>query len=295
MPATNVGALQDLYLELAESDRRSEGVWYTGTLRDGHAVYVLALASSAAAKLSRPDAFFAELERVAALELRGVSRPVSWGRTDDGGYHCAYERDADPAPAVPGVKPTGEVSLVGSYLANTLAAIHRAGALHGAVSTRRILRDADGGLQLGAFGLMPALSAGGLGVSGAARLLSDIAYVSPEGRAGQPLDERSDVFSLGATLYEFLTGKPPFGGRTTSFVMASVLSEPAGSDAVEAQPSPAVDAVLRAIEAAPDDRWPNATAFAHALAGTRIESEKRASPLRAIFSGAWFPARRSRE
>ena len=298
MTASNAdaGTLQGQYLELAESDRRAEGVWYTGTLRDGLPVYVLSLSAAAAGKLTKPEVFFAELARAAMIKLRGVSRPISWGRASGGGFHCAYERDADPAPAAPGVKPPEEVALVGAYLAKVLAATHQAGAVHGAVSARRILRSADGGLQLGAFGLVPALSAGGLGVSAAALLLSDLAYVSPEGRAGSPLDARSDVFSLGATLYEFLTGKPPFGGRTTSFVMASVLSEPAASDAVAPGASPAVDAVLRAIENAPDDRWPTAAAFAQALAGTKPEAApKKTGALRAIFSGVWFPARRSRE
>ena len=218
MTASNAdaGALQDQYLELAESDRRAEGVWHTGKLRDGLPVYVLSLSAAASGKVTNPDAFFRELQRAAVVKLRGVSRPISWGRTSDGGFHCAYERDADTSPAAPGVKPPEEVAMVGAYLAKVLAAAHQAGAIHGAVSTRRILRSADGSLQLGAFGLVPALSAGGLGVSGATLLLSDIAYVSPEGRAGTPLDVRSDVFSLGATLYEFLTGKPPFGGRTTS-------------------------------------------------------------------------------
>ena len=293
----DAGTLQDQYLALTESDRRSEGVWHTGTLRDGLPVYILALAPAAAAKLTKPDAFFAELERAASTKLTGISRPISWGRTSDGGFHCAYERVADTAPAAPGVKPPDEVAAVGAYLAKVLSAAHQAGVVHGAVSTRRILRTGSGGLQLGGFGLYPALSAGGLGATTAALLLSDIAYVSPEGRAGKPLDARSDVFSLGAMLYEFLTGKPPFGGRTTSFVMASVLSDPEGTDAVAAGSSPAVDAVLRAIENEPDDRWPTATAFAKALAGTRPESpaKKTTGTLRAIFTGAWFPARRSRE
>lgn len=298
MTASNAdaGTLQDQYLELAESDRRAEGVWHTGTLRDGLPVYILSLAPAVAAKLTRPTEFFAGLERAAIVKLRGVSRPISWGRTSDGGFHCAYERDADTSPAAPGVKPAAEVAMVGSYLAKALSAAHQAGAIHGAVSARRILRSADGGLQLGGFGLLPALSAGGLGVAGAALLLSDIAYVSPEGRAGAPLDARSDIFSLGATLYEFLTGKPPFGGRTTSFVMASVLSEPAGAAAVQPESSPAVDAVLRAIETTPEDRWPTATAFAHALLGTKPDvAPTKSRSLRAIFTSAWFPARRSRE
>jgi hypothetical protein len=295
----DAGALRDIYRDLADSSRRNEGVWYSGSLRDGLPVYVLELAPTLVARIAHPDAFFGALERANSLESHGVSRPVSWGKTSDGGIHCAYFRDADPAPVAPGVKPATEVALVGTYLAKTLASVHRAGMLHGAVSTSRILRAADGTVQLGAFALYDALVAGGVDRRDVALLLSDIAYVSPEGRMGEPLDARSDVYSLGAALYELITGKPPFGGRTTSYVMASVLTEEDEvSAATNAKDSGLiVDAVLRAIERAPDDRWPNASAFALALeAETEVETgEGEGRSLLAIFKGAWFPARRSRE
>jgi serine/threonine protein kinase len=296
----DVGALTDQFRELVESSRRSEGVWHTAHLRDGLPVYVLSLAPVLAAKITKPEGFFAELERAAGFKTPGVSRPVSWGKTTSGEFHCAYVHDTDPSSVNPGVKPATEVAVVGAHLARTLASVHQAGLVHGAVSLNRILRAANGSVQLGAFGLYPALVAGGVDRRDAALQLSDIAYVSPEGRLGDALDARSDVYSLGAALYELITGKPPFGGRTTSFVMASVLSE--DDDAAAATNAKdsglIVDAVLRAIERAPDDRWPNATAFALALeaeAGDVEDTEGGSRSLLSIFKGAWFPARRSRE
>lgn len=167
--------------------------------------------------------------------------------------HCAYLRDADLSPIAPGVKPAAAVAVVGAYLARVLASVHHAGMVHGAVATDRILRAADGGLQLGVFALYPALVAGGVDPREAAMVLSSWAYVSPEGRLGAPLDGRNDVYSLGAALYELVTGRPPFGGRTTSYVMATVLSEDDESTATAnvQESSHIVESVLRAIEGRP--------------------------------------------
>lgn len=304
MTASNAdaGALRDHYLDLRESSRRAEGVWYSGTLRDGLPVSALAFAPGVAARIQNPEAFFGALERAAGVRIDGVARPISWGRAGADGFHCAYVRDADVAGVSPGEKPAAEVAAVGVHLARALAGVHQEDLLHGAVSAVRIVRSGAGSVQLGAFGLFAALTAGGFETREAAALLSDIAYLSPEARVGTPLDPRSDVYALGACLYELITGKPPFGGRTTSYVMASVLSDQDDKPtAAEGQGSnPTVEAVLRAIERAPDDRWPSAAAFAGALAaGARLgedeTDETKRRSLLAIFKGAWFPARRSRE
>lgn len=184
-------------------------------------------------------------------------------------------------------------------MARALAAIHGAGFVHGAVTADALLKTRERGAQLGRLGLFSALSEGGLGVQGAALALSDPVYVAPEVQEGTAPDERSDVFSLGASLYELLTGKPPYGGRTTSLVMASVLINEEGSRSSGAVAGAVVEALLRAIERAPEDRWPSAEALAQALTFGASSGEKatetpeRKSWISAIFR-SWFPARRSR-
>jgi serine/threonine-protein kinase len=123
---------------------------------------------------------------------------------------------------------------------------------------------AKGDVVLRWGGLFAALRAAGITAIDIAHLLGFGSYLAPELRAGNGEGVRSDVFSLGATLYEALTGRPPFGGRTTSTVMAAVLADD-GQPREQTGPGQLRSAILRAIERDPDDRWPDAARFREAL------------------------------
>jgi len=111
-------------------------------------------------------------------------------------------------------------------------------------------------------------------------------YASPEQFRGHSVDQRSDLFSLGAILYEMLTGQPPFSGATFGEIAHSVLhaSPPALTG------SPAISAlgriVHRALARDPNDRYPNASAMAtelrSALLMDGIETKASAGPHRRI-------------
>ncbi|MFW6192996.1 MAG: serine/threonine-protein kinase, partial [Gemmatimonadota bacterium] len=93
-------------------------------------------------------------------------------------------------------------------------------------------------------------------------------YVSPEQLAGQDLDGRSDLYSLGIVLFRMLTGGLPFHGDTWQEVMTNRLSEPPDRLAdVGGSPFPSAleDVVRRALEREPEDRYPDAAAFREAL------------------------------
>jgi len=200
---------------------------------------------------------------------------VAWGSLPDGTLHCAYAR-LEPQELVPGSLPPATVANIGGQVARALGAIHVAGMTHGAINSSRILVSGERA-RLSDFGLFAALSEGGLGALATTALLNDPGYSSPEARLGSTPDRRSDIYSLGASLYALLTGKPPYGGRETSYVLASVLSDEA-LESKDAPPSPVVDALIRAIELAPEDRWPSATAFAAALATGSTSTKPEAPP-----------------
>jgi len=261
---------------------------------------VVTIAPELAARVRNQDRFDAALARAGSLRHERIASPTKWGVLTDGLLHCTYPA-LERVELIPGEQSPSDVAILGAQMAHAVSAIHGAGLVHGAINTDALMQSTDRGAQLGRFGLFSALCDGGLGVQGAALGLSDPAYVAPEVQKGKSPDERSDVFSLGASLYELLTGKPPYGGRTTSFVMASVLTDQDGATdkTNDAIAGPVIEALLRAIERAPEDRWPTADAFAQALTMGATSGElpaaesKRGSWLSAIFR-SWFPARRSR-
>jgi WD40 repeat protein len=109
-------------------------------------------------------------------------------------------------------------------VAQGLAAAHRAGLVHRDVKPGNVLIDsAAERARLMDFGLVQVLSrAEQLTIDGA--LAGTPEYMSPEQVRGQPLDARTDIYSLGVTLYEALTGEAPFRGVTT-MVLQQVLNE----------------------------------------------------------------------
>ena len=160
--------------------------------------------------------------------------------------------------------PEVEAARVGSAVASALAHAHARGIVHRDVNPSNVMLQDDGTPKLMDFGIAKIEDLPGL--TGTGRVVGTAAYVSPEQARGDALDGRSDVYSLGCTLYEVLTGEAPFRGAGSADVAAARLREP---PVPPRQVLPVIsiameDVVLRAMSLDPRDR-PDAASLATAL------------------------------
>src|ERR687897_463503 len=160
---------------------------------------------------------------------------------------------------------------IGAQVADALAAAHGAGITHRDVKPENLMLTRDGRVKLLDFGL--AQSRGSHADRGATTtvlhtevgaVLGTLGYMSPEQVRGEPLDPRSDIFSLGVVLYEMASGLRPFEGATTADVSSAVLREdpPPLPDSVPATLRVIIE---RCLNKGPLERFQPASDLAFAL------------------------------
>lgn len=152
-------------------------------------------------------------------------------------------------------------------VAEALHVAHEKGIVHRDVKPGNLIFDGSGRLLVADFGLARQDKAGTITESGA--LVGTPMYMSPEQVSGTraEVDRRSDVYSLGATLYEMVTGQPPFDADNVQSILRLISEqEPRAPRKVDkAIPKDVETIVRKAIEKAPDKRYQTALAFAEDL------------------------------
>src|SRR5512146_75622 len=188
--------------------------------------------------------------------------------------------------------PIDDAVRLAREVASALDYAHRQGVIHRDIKPENILLH-DGSALVADFGIALAVQrAGGERMTQTGLSLGTPQYMSPEPARGEKqIDARTDVYALGAVLYEMLTGDPPFTGSTVQAIVAKVISaEPEPVTMLrKSTPQPVAATVHRALEKLPADRFATAQAFADALTapvvpvapGTGAPHRGRASDWRA--------------
>jgi eukaryotic-like serine/threonine-protein kinase len=166
-----------------------------------------------------------------------------------------------------GPLPMGQVLRLGMQIADALDKAHRNGVVHRDLKPGNIMLTASGAKLLD-FGLAKPLSPlsdpAAMTMSDNAAPLTDggmivgtFQYMSPEQIEGKELDGRSDIFSFGAVLYEMLTGRRPFEGKSRISVASAILEkEPVPVGKMQpAAPSALSHAIQQCLAKDPEDRW----------------------------------------
>jgi serine/threonine protein kinase len=155
--------------------------------------------------------------------------------------------------------------------ASALGYAHRHDVIHRDIKPENILL-LDGQALVADFGIALAVrNAAGSRITQSGISLGTPQYMSPEQAAAERhIDGRSDQYSLASVLFEMLAGEPPFTGPNAPAVVARLMSEaaPRVEKRRPSVPKPVSDAIDRALQRVPGDRFPTVTAFADALVET---------------------------
>ncbi|HSS70223.1 MAG TPA: protein kinase [Casimicrobiaceae bacterium] len=177
------------------------------------------------------------------------------------------------------VFPPDRIADIGAQVADGLAFAHESGVVHRDIKPANIMVLDRGAIKIMDFGIA-LLPSGSATLTG--KVFGSPKYMSPEQIIGHHVDGRSDIFSLGAVLYEMLTGFAPFYGGSLDDVLYQVINEMPAAPSSRNKRIPAVFdfIVARAMAKHPDGRYSDARALAADLRGYQdLKLPEEAAPV----------------
>ena len=212
--------------------------------------------------------FEREVRIVSQLEHRNIVPVYDFGEYEGQPYIAMRYM---PAGSVEELLAAGRIPLrrvlsIVEQVASALDYAHQNGILHRDLKPSNILLDDGGGVFITDFGIARILGEGGSNIT-TQGVVGTPSYMSPEQARGEPLDGRSDIYSLGVMLFELVTGRRPFDSETPySIAVMHVTMQPPAPREFDPGVSSAVEGViLRALHKQPDKRYATGGELAQAL------------------------------
>ena len=195
---------------------------------------------------------------------------------DDGSDYLVMELVDGPSLATvlagtgdgPIALPWPAVAAIGRMVAGALDNAHRRGMIHRDVKPANILLTREGSAKVADFGIARALGDAASRATAPGMVIGTARYLAPEQLRDDPVDARADVYALGLSLYEALTGVAPWGDGTATEIATRRLTRdlPPASEVRDDIP-PGLDTVVAcATRLAPDERYASGEDLARALA-----------------------------
>jgi len=213
--------------------------------------------------------FLVEARAAAALDHPDICTVHEIGEMEDGRLFIAmacYDGETLKERIARGPLPVTEAVTLAVRIARALAAAHDRGIVHRDVKPANVMLTREGGVKLLDFGLATIAD---VTLTQPGSTPGTAAYMSPEQVRGEPVDGRSDLWSLGVVLYEMLSGTRPFRGGMDAVIVDSVLhQEPEPVENLRPEtPVPVARAVARLLQKDPTARHGSADELIAELLG----------------------------
>jgi eukaryotic-like serine/threonine-protein kinase len=206
------------------------------------------------------ERFRREAKNAASLSHPNIVSIYDRGEAE-GTYYIAMEyldgRSLKELIVARGPAPVNVAIEYARQILNAIRFAHRHGIVHRDIKPHNVLVDAEGRLKVTDFGIA---RAGASQMTEAGSIIGTAQYLSPEQAKGAPVDQTSDLYSVGVVLYELLTGVVPFSGDTpVEIAMKHLSSAPVPPSTKRAEIPRELDlVVLRALAKDPGDRYQSA-------------------------------------
>jgi eukaryotic-like serine/threonine-protein kinase len=251
--------------------------------RLGREVALKVLPAELSENADRLSRFEQEARSASALNHPNIVTVHDIGRSDSTSYIAMELVDGKTLRELGTAGPLAvrRTLTIGAQIAEGLAKAHGAGIVHRDLKPENVMVSKDGFVKILDFGLAKLVELDSGGASAMPTLarpethpgvvMGTVGYMSPEQASGEPVDFRSDQFSLGSILYEVATGQKPFQRKTAAETMSAIIREdpePIGKVRAEVPP-PLRWIIERCLAKDPEERYASTRDLARELASVR--------------------------
>ena len=162
-----------------------------------------------------------ELHQLVKVDCPNIVKVLDYGKTDAGQFYVVTEptrvTPLDVLVATGGPMEMSDAQYLIKSIGSGLAEAQKIGVIHRDIGPHNVVVDREGTVKIRGFGVAPCLKA---------KVFGTAEYVSPEQAQGRPVDQRSNIYSLGAVMFYVLTGEPPFSDPDLESLLTKHQKEP---------------------------------------------------------------------